>query len=45
VFLHLVYPEDREVVVSLPDELKIDPGADILSLVKEISPGADVRFT
>ena len=45
VFLHLVYPEDREVVVSLPDELKIDPGADILSFIKEISPGADVRFT
>jgi DNA polymerase-3 subunit alpha len=43
VFLHLIYPEGREVVVSLPDEFKIDPVKKTFDEVKKVITGTEIR--
>jgi DNA polymerase-3 subunit alpha len=45
VFLHLLYPGGREVVLSLPDELKIDPAEKTFDEIKKILGGVEIRFT
>jgi DNA polymerase-3 subunit alpha len=45
VFLHLLYPEGREVVLSLPDKLKIDPAKKTVTEIKKILTGVEIRFT
>jgi DNA polymerase-3 subunit alpha len=45
VFLHLLYPEGREVVLSLPGEFKIDPAQKTVDEIKKILAGAEIRFT
>ncbi|MBI5598990.1 MAG: DNA polymerase III subunit alpha [Deltaproteobacteria bacterium] len=45
VFLHLLYPDSREVVVGLPDELKIDPCAELLGRIKEAIGGTEIKFS
>ncbi|MBI5559989.1 MAG: DNA polymerase III subunit alpha [Deltaproteobacteria bacterium] len=44
VFLHLVYPDEREVIVGLPDEIKIDPAGSVFERVKEAVNGAEIRL-
>ena len=44
VFLHLLYPDKREVVLSLPDELSIDPQDEALGRIKELMPGTEIRI-
>jgi DNA polymerase-3 subunit alpha len=43
VFLHLIYPDDREVVMSLPDEFKVSPLDETFSEIKGLSGGIEVR--
>jgi DNA polymerase-3 subunit alpha len=45
VFLHLVYPKGREVVLSLPEELKIEPAEETFDEIKKVLEGAEFRFT
>jgi DNA polymerase-3 subunit alpha len=43
VFLHLLYPDDREVVLSTSDEFRISPAEEMLTRLKGL--GIDIRFT
>jgi DNA polymerase-3 subunit alpha len=44
VFLHLVYPDNREVVVELPDEFRIEPTQMVIQKIKELIRGGEVRL-
>ena len=44
VFLHLDCPEG-EVVVGLPDDLKIDPAKETLEEVKRLISGTEIKFS
>ncbi|MDP2688824.1 MAG: DNA polymerase III subunit alpha, partial [Deltaproteobacteria bacterium] len=43
VFLHLMYPGDREVVIGLSDKLKISPLEDAFARIKELIDGASIK--
>ncbi|MFQ5735428.1 MAG: DNA polymerase III subunit alpha [Thermodesulfobacteriota bacterium] len=43
VFLHLLYPEDREVVISLNERLRISPLDDAFARIKELIDGAAIK--
>ncbi len=43
VFLHLMYPGDREVVIGLSDKLKISPLEDAFTRIKELIDGAAIK--
>ncbi len=45
VFVHLVYPDDKEVVIGLPDELRIDPVDEIFNKIKKVIDGTEIRFS
>jgi DNA polymerase-3 subunit alpha len=44
VFLHLIYPDDREVVMSLPDEFKVSPLDETFSEIEGLSGGIEIRM-
>ena len=45
VFLHLLYPDKREVVIALPVELSISPKSEIFDKIKAVVSGAKITFT
>ena len=45
VFLHLMYPDGREVVLSLPEDIRIDPAPETIKRIKGLGEGIDVRFS
>ncbi|VAV84378.1 DNA polymerase III alpha subunit [hydrothermal vent metagenome] len=44
VFLRIFYPDDRVVVIDLPDELNIDPSSELCDKIKELMPATTMRF-
>lgn len=44
VFLRILYPDDRMVVIDLPDELNIDPSSELCDKIKELIPGTMIKF-
>ncbi|MBI5233442.1 MAG: hypothetical protein HY880_03730, partial [Deltaproteobacteria bacterium] len=45
VFLHLVYPGGREVVIGLSEELKMGVSKEAVESIKKTLPGAEVSFS
>jgi len=45
VILHLIYPDKREVVVGLPDELSIEPREETFNEISSLTQGMEIRFT
>jgi hypothetical protein len=46
VFLHLLYEEtNREVILGLSSELKIDPTDEIFDKIKGLLEGTEIRFS
>ncbi len=44
VFLHLVYPDDGEVVLSLPDVLRVEPKEDMLERIRGLFRNSEIRL-
>jgi len=44
VFLRIFYPDDRVVVIDLPDELNIDPTSELCDKIKELMPATIIKF-
>ncbi|MBI5643952.1 MAG: DNA polymerase III subunit alpha [Deltaproteobacteria bacterium] len=45
VFLHLFFPEDREVVIAVSEDIKINPlGEAEITKIKELIDGADIKI-
>ncbi|MDH4227391.1 MAG: DNA polymerase III subunit alpha [Deltaproteobacteria bacterium] len=45
VFLHLLYPDSREVIIGLSDEFKINPDDDAVTEIKKTIEGTVVEFS
>ncbi len=43
VFLHLLFPDDREVVIGVRNDIRISPVEETFTLIKGLITGADVR--
>ncbi|MEK7773143.1 MAG: DNA polymerase III subunit alpha, partial [Deltaproteobacteria bacterium] len=44
VFLHLLYPDDGEVVIGVREDLKADPSQETIEKIRTLLNGADVRL-
>ncbi|MBI5826521.1 MAG: DNA polymerase III subunit alpha [Deltaproteobacteria bacterium] len=44
VFLHLLYPDDGEIVIGVGEDLKADPSQETIEKIKTILNGAEVRL-
>ncbi|MDO8426593.1 MAG: hypothetical protein Q7T24_03655, partial [Deltaproteobacteria bacterium] len=43
VYLHLLYPEDRVVVIALSESLKITPAEEVFSKIKDLIDGSSIK--
>ncbi|MFQ5354288.1 MAG: DNA polymerase III subunit alpha, partial [Thermodesulfobacteriota bacterium] len=41
VILHLQYEDNRKVIIALPDEMRINPSAELLRKISSLIPGAE----
>ncbi len=44
VFLHLLYPDDGEIVIGVREDLKADPSQEAIEKIKTFLNGAEVRL-
>ena len=44
VFLHILYPEKKEVVIGLPPKLSINPGGELMERINRLISGVEIRM-
>ncbi len=45
VILHLIYPDKKDIVVGLPENLMIEPGEQTFSEITSVMQGSEIRTT